>query len=204
MDIHIQPNDKLQHLTNAGRFQTIERIRESKIHFSYFWTADGSLHIEVDGLGFKTFPAVATIATIDEYIQWVKEAQAQISTEVEVAVDKVFVSAPKVNLDMADEIIKLAKQRDEALADRDLWAKLCGATDCYTPSSALPYGELKRERDKLRAEVKRLNQLDRQSIKDWTDIRTELNQLKLEIDRMRAKEKHQQEIKKENALKNVQ
>ncbi len=92
MDIHIQPTDKLEHLTPSGRSQTIERIRESKIHFSYFWTADGSLHIEVDGFGFKRFPAIATIANIDEYILWIKEAQAKISTEVEVAGRKGFMT----------------------------------------------------------------------------------------------------------------
>lgn len=75
MDIHIQPKDTLQHLTSAGRFQVIERIRESKIHFSYFWTADNSLHLEVDGFGFKTFPAIATFAKVDEYIQQVKSVQ---------------------------------------------------------------------------------------------------------------------------------
>ena len=45
------------------------------------------------------------------------------------------------------------KERNAALSDRDAWARLCGAVDCYTPSTAEPYEALKLQRDELRAEV---------------------------------------------------
>lgn len=48
------------------------------------------------------------------------------------------------------------KERNAALSDRDAWARLCGAVDCYTPSTAEPYEALKIQLDALRAEVERL------------------------------------------------
>lgn len=45
------------------------------------------------------------------------------------------------------------KERNAALSDRDAWARLCGAVDCYSPSTAEPYEELKLQRDALRAEL---------------------------------------------------
>lgn len=62
----------------------------------------------------------------------------------------------------ADFARKLERERDEArkernaaLSDRDAWARLCGAVDCYTPSTAEPYAALKLQRDALREEVER-------------------------------------------------
>jgi hypothetical protein len=40
------------------------------------------------------------------------------------------------------QIELLTKERNAALVDRDKWAILCGAEDCYTPSSAKPYKDL--------------------------------------------------------------
>lgn len=63
----------------------------------------------------------------------------------------------------ADFARKLERERDEAieernaaLSDRDAWARLCNAADCYTPSTAEPYEALKLQLDALRAEVERL------------------------------------------------
>lgn len=72
--------------------------------------------------------------------------------------------APGANLwASADFARKLERERDEArkernaaLSDRDAWARMCGAVDCYTPSTAEPYEALKLQRDELRAEVERM------------------------------------------------
>ena len=65
--------------------------------------------------------------------------------------------------EMTHKARKLERERDEAieernaaLSDRDAWARLCGAVDCYTPSTAEPYEALKIQLDALRAEVERL------------------------------------------------
>ena len=65
--------------------------------------------------------------------------------------------------EMTHKARKLERERDEAieernaaLSDRDAWARLCGAVDCYTPSTAEPYEALKIQLDELRAEVERL------------------------------------------------
>jgi len=65
--------------------------------------------------------------------------------------------------EMTHKARKLERERDEArndrnaaLYDRDAWARLCGAADCYTPSTAEPYEALKIQLDELRAEVERL------------------------------------------------
>ena len=61
------------------------------------------------------------------------------------------------------------KERNAALSDRDAWARLCGAADCYTPSTAEPYEALKLQRDELRAEIERLK-ADKARL-DWLEKR---------------------------------
>lgn len=87
----------------------------------------------------------------------------------------------------ADFARKLERERDdarekldEALSDRDAWARLCGAVDCYSPSTAEPYEELKLQRDNIRLEADQLStelHLERFSLKE---MNAEIARLKAE------------------------
>ena len=79
------------------------------------------------------------------------------------------------------------KERNAALSDRDAWARLCGAVDCYTPSTAEPYEALKLQRDELRAEVERLKRQlmgDNESALMLSDMTEEIQQLRADKARL--------------------
>ena len=57
------------------------------------------------------------------------------------------------------ELESVKRERDEALSDRDAWAKLCGAKDCYTPSSAKTYEALRESEGQLRTLLEETKQL---------------------------------------------
>jgi DNA repair exonuclease SbcCD ATPase subunit len=79
------------------------------------------------------------------------------------------------------------KERNAALSDRDAWARLCGAVDCYTPSTAEPYEALKLQRDALRAEVERLKRQlmgDNESALMLSDMTEEIQQLRADKARL--------------------
>ena len=54
------------------------------------------------------------------------------------------------------EIEQVNRERDEALSDRDAWARLCGAKDCYTPSSAKTYETLRESEGRLRTALEEI------------------------------------------------
>jgi outer membrane murein-binding lipoprotein Lpp len=90
--------------------------------------------------------------------------------------------------EMTHKARKLERERDEArkernaaLSDRDAWARLCGAVDCYTPSTAEPYEALKLQRDALRAEV---NQLKAE--RDNWRVSSVCRELNAELERLKA------------------
>ena len=82
------------------------------------------------------------------------------------------------------------KERNAALSDRDAWARLCGAADCYTPSTAEPYEALKLQREALRAEVNQLKaERDNWRVSSvCRELNAELERLKAELAAMKGAE----------------
>jgi chromosome segregation ATPase len=82
------------------------------------------------------------------------------------------------------------KERNAALSDRDAWARMCGAVDCYTPSTAEPYEALKLQRDALRAEVNQLKaERDNWRVSSvCRELNAELERLKAELAAMKGAE----------------
>jgi hypothetical protein len=139
-DYIILPEHQLKHLTSEGRRQLFCWIHDEGIRYSQFHTADGSIHLEVDGYGFKRFDCNETFADVQRFIGILKHATANQLSWCDA--EKTFKSyqhakeTPSLEKEMEKFTIEqLIKQRDVALQSLQ---------------------NVTIERDELRAEVERL------------------------------------------------
>lgn len=99
-------------------------------------------------------------------------------------------AGPGVNANFARKLERerdeARKERNAALSDRDAWARLCGAVDCYTPSTAEPYEALKLQRDELRAEIERAEAKTAAEYEAHKMTKCERDALKAEVERLKA------------------
>ncbi len=73
-------------------------------------------------------------------------------TNEEILSEKLDTAYSKIN-QLERERDEAREERNAALCDRDAWARLCGAVDCYTPSTAEPYEALKIQLDEARKKL---------------------------------------------------
>ena len=170
-DYIILPEHQLKHLTSEGRRQLFRWIHDEGVHYSQFHTADGSIHLEVDGYGFKRFDCSETFADVQRFIKILKHAtanqlswcdaektfqvnrhgkQESIRKELE-EVMKTFTVDHIIKLrdDALQQVQNLIRERDELSAELE-------RAEAKTAAEYEAHKITQCERDALKAEVDRL------------------------------------------------
>lgn len=147
-------------------------IHDEGIHYSQFHTADGSIHLEVDGYGFKRFDCSETFADVQRFIKILKHAtanqlswcDAEKTFKLHERIEETKSLEKEMDAFTTDQLIK---QRDDAL--QQLQIVTSSRDEATKQVEQLKQYALKLDdwNDKLQAEVDRLK-ADKERL-DWLD-----------------------------------